>query len=104
MVAKDFLLQSKEQFGIDAFNTAAEDLPADDQELQLHMQLNYKPGIEIAEEEAINTLLEQNHYSDIQKRYNYDIATVGMGWVKHEFLPNSGVKVDYVDPATLVLK
>jgi len=102
MVAKDFLLQSKEQFGIDAFNTAAEDLPADDQELQLHMQLNYKPGIEIAEEEAINTLLEQNHYADIQKRYNYDIATVGMGWVKHEFLPNSGVKVDYVDPATLV--
>jgi len=102
MVAKDFLLQSKEQFGIDAFNTKAENLPADDQELQLHMQLNYKPGIEIAEEEAINTLLEQNHYADIQKRYNYDITTVGMGWVKHEFLPNSGVKVSYVDPATLV--
>ncbi len=102
MVSKDFLLQAKEQFGIDAFNTKAEDLPADDQELQLHMQLNYKPGIEIAEEEAINTILEQNHYLDTQKRYNYDIATIGMGWVKHEFLPNSGIKVDYVDPASLV--
>ena len=41
MVAKDFLLQTQEQFGINAFNTKAEDLPADDQELQLHMQLNY---------------------------------------------------------------
>jgi len=102
MVAKDFLLQTQEQFGINAFNTKAEDLPADDQELQLHMQLNYKPGIEIAEEEAINTILEQNHYSDIQKRCNYDITTVGVGWVKHEFLPNSGIKVDYVDPSTLI--
>ena len=102
MVAKDFLLQTKEQFGIDAFNTKAEDLPADDQELQLHMQLNYKPGIEIAEEEAINTILEENHYYDTRKRVDYDITTIGMGWVKHEFLPNSGIKVDYVDPANLI--
>ena len=68
MVSKDFLLQTKEQFGIDAFNTNAEDLPADDQELQLHMQLNYKPGIEIAEEEALNTVLEENHFYDLRKR------------------------------------
>ena len=102
MVAKDFLLQTKEQFGIDAFNTKAEDLPADDQELQLHMQLNYKPGIEIAEEEAINTILEENHYYDIRKRVDYDITTVGIGWVKHEFLPNAGIKVEYVDPANLI--
>ena len=52
MVAKDFLLQTKEQFGVDAFNTNVEDLPSNDEELQLYMQLNYKPGIEIAEEEA----------------------------------------------------
>ena len=102
MVAKDFLLQSKEQFGIDAFNTKAEDLPSDDQELQLHMQLNYKPGIEIAEEEAINTILEQNHYDNVRKRVDYDITTLGIGWVKHEFLLNAGIKVDYVDPATLI--
>jgi hypothetical protein len=38
-----------------------EDLPASDEELSLYMQLNYKPAIEIAEEEAINTILEENH-------------------------------------------
>ena len=40
MVAKDFLLQTKEQFGVDAFNTNVEDLPSNDEELQLYMQLN----------------------------------------------------------------
>ena len=102
MVAKDFLNQSKELYGIDAFNTSAENLPADDQELQLHMQLEYKPGIEIAEEEAINTILEENHFYDVRKRVDYDICTIGMGWLKHEFLANAGIKVSYVDPANLV--
>ena len=47
-----------------------ENLPSTDEELQLYMQLNYKPSIEIAEEEAINTILEQNNYADIKKRIN----------------------------------
>ena len=43
------------------------------------MQLNYKPAIEIANEIAINTLLDENHYSDIRKRVDYDITTLGLG-------------------------
>lgn len=102
MVAKDFLLQTKEDFGVDAFNTDAQELPATDEELQLYMQLKYKPAIEIAEEEAINTILEQNKYQDIKKRTEYDITVTGIGVVKHMFLPGAGVKVDYVDPANFV--
>ena len=49
MVAKNFLMQTQEQFGVDAFNVDAEELPNSDQELALYMQLKYKPGIEIAE-------------------------------------------------------
>jgi len=102
MVAKDFLLQTKEQFGVDAFNTNVEELPSNDEELQLYMQLKYKPSIEIAEEQAINTLLEQNNYADTKKRVDYDLATLGIGGVKHSFLPGAGVKVEYVDPANVV--
>ena len=102
MVAKDFLLQTKEQFGVDAFNTNVEELPSNDEELQLYMQLKYKPSIEIAEEQAINTLLEQNNYADTKKRIDYDLATLGIGGAKHSFLPGAGVKVEYVDPANLV--
>jgi hypothetical protein len=102
MISKDLLSSIQENFGVDAFSVNKEDLPETSEELQLHMQLKYKPSIEIAEEEGINTLLEENHYQDIQKRYNYDLVNLGIGSVKHEFLQGEGVKISYVDPATQV--
>ena len=102
MVAKDVLTKMSENFGIDPFLVDPMELPKDDEELTLHMQLKYKPAIEIAEEEAINTLLAENHYQDTRKRLEYDITTVGIGIVKHEFLPGSGIQVSYVDPANVV--
>lgn len=102
MIAKDFLVQTKQEFGIDAFNVPEDDLPENDQELSLYMQLNYKPAIEIAEEEAINTILDLNHYQDVRKRVDYDITTIGIGVVKHSFVPGTGVRVEYVDPANIV--
>lgn len=102
MIAKDFLVQTKQEFGIDAFNVPEQDLPENEQELSLYMQLNYKPAIEIAEEEAINTILDLNHYQDVRKRVDYDITTIGLGVVKHSFVPGTGVRVEYVDPANIV--
>lgn len=102
MIAKDFLVQTKQEFGIDAFNVPEQDLPENEQELSLYMQLNYKPAIEIAEEEAINTILDLNHYPDVRKRVDYDITTIGIGVVKHSFVPGTGVRVEYVDPANIV--
>lgn len=102
MLSKEILLSAKEQLGVDAFNVPPQDLPANDQELSLYMQLKYKPAIEIAEEEAINTILDVNHYSDVRKRVDYDITTIGIGMVKHSFFPGTGVRVEYVDPANMV--
>lgn len=102
MVSKDILSTIKEQTGVDAFLTDPEQLPETDEELSLYMQLNYKPAIEIAEEEAINTIFDENHYEDTRKRINYDIATVGIGVAKHEFLQGTGVQISYVDPANIV--
>ena len=102
MLAKPFLENLQRNFGIDPFITPKEDLPNDDDELALYMQLNYKPAIEIAEEEAINTLLESNHYQDLRKRYDYDLMVLGVSMAKHEFLPGAGVKISYVDPANVV--
>lgn len=102
MVAKDFLVQTQEQFGINAFNTNPKDLPENDQELNLHMQLNYKPAIEIAEEIAIDTLFEQNRYQEVKRRVDYDMTVLGIGMVKHTFQPGAGIRVEYVDPASVV--
>ena len=102
MLSKDILMTAKKELGVDAFSVPPEDLPANDQELNLYMQLKYKPAIEIAEEEAINTILDVNHYNDVRKRVDYDITTIGLGMVKHSFVPGTGVRVEYVDPANMV--
>ena len=102
MAAKEVLLQVQDKFGVDPFMVSPEDLPNDDEELSLFMQLNYKPAIEIAEEEAINTILLENHYDDIKRRFDYDLTTVGIAVGKHEFLPGEGVKINYVDPANVI--
>ena len=102
MAAKDVLSIVQESTGFDPFIMDPDELPTNDEELSLYMNLNYKPAIEIAEEEAIDTLLAENHYQDIRKRIDYDQMVVGVGMAKHEFLPGAGVKVSYVDPANVV--
>ena len=102
MAAKPVLSTIKDETGFDPFIMDPDELPASDEELSLYMNLNYKPAIEIAEEEAIDTMFAENHYEDIRKRIDYDQMVVGVGMAKHEFLPGSGVKVSYVDPANVV--
>jgi len=102
MAAKDPLITLQEATGVDPFTMNPDDLPSSDEELSLYMNLNYKPAIEIAEEEAIDTMFAENHYEDIRKRIDYDQMVIGVGMSKHEFLPGAGVKVSYVDPANVV--
>ena len=102
MAAKPFLNIIKDKTGVDPFMMDPEKLPETDEELSLYMQLNYKPAIEIAEEEAINTIFDENHYDDIRRRLDYDAVTLGISVAKHEFLLGSGVKISYVDPANIV--
>lgn len=102
MVAKDVLMQVQESTGVNPFTMDPEELPETDEELSLYMQLNYKPAIEIAEEEAINTIFDENHYQDTRKRIDYDLTVLGIGVAKHEFLPGAGVEISYVDPANVV--
>ena len=102
MVAKDLLMDIKDQTGVDPFVMNPDELPSTDEELSLYMNLNYKPAIEIAEEEAINTILDENRYDNIRKQCDYDLMTIGIAVEKHEFLPGAGVQISYVDPANIV--
>ena len=102
MVAKNVLNIIHENTGINPFVTKPEDLPNTDEELSLYMQLKYKPAIEIAEEEAINTLFDENHFNEIRTRLDYDATVIGIEVAKHDFLPGAGVQISYVDPANIV--
>jgi len=102
MAGKPVLEKIQQLTGVDPFMMDPEELPESDDELSLYMQLNYKPAIEIAEEEAINTIFDENKYDDTRKRIDYDITVLGIGVAKHEFLPGEGVRLSYVDPANVV--
>ena len=57
MLSKDFNEKASKLFGIDMFENDLSKIPADQDELKIHMQLNYKQNIEVAQEQAINVLL-----------------------------------------------
>ena len=102
VLAKPLFEQLQADFDVNAFSLNPDELPASDDEMELFMQMKYKPAIEIAQETAIDTLMAENHYNDIRSRVDYDLTTIGIGITKHEFLQGSGVKLDYVDPANVV--
>ena len=102
MVAKPVLDIIQKRGDVNPYSMDPDELPASDEELALYMQLNYKPAIEIAQEEAINTLLDNNKYIDLRKRFDYDLTVLGIAIAKHDFQLGDGVKVEYVDPANVV--
>ena len=92
----------KSNYNINLASVPADELPDSKEELELHMQLSYKQNVELAEEQAINVLLEKNKYDLIRRRINYDLTVIGIGAVKNTFSKSEGVKVEYVNPADLV--
>ena len=102
MQTKDLNEFAQAEFGVNLFETNPETLPKNKEELDLHMQLSYKQQVELAEEQALNVLLDGNKYDLIKRRCNYDLTTIGIGAVKNTFNKAEGAKVDYVDPVNLV--
>jgi hypothetical protein len=89
-------------FNLDLAANDPENLPENEEELALHMQLTYKQSVEIAEEQAISTLMKGNNYDLISKRFYRDLTVLGIGAVKTSFTTSEGATIEYVDPADLV--
>ena len=98
----EFDKQIQQFYGQSILQTPANEIPENKEELELHMQLNYKQAVEIAEEQAINTLLTGNKYELTKKRFYYDLTVLGIGAVKTGFNTSQGVTIEYVDPANLI--
>ena len=101
--AAQYIETVKNSIGIDLSKAPKnKDIPKDPKDLEVHMQLDYKQSVEVAEEEAINFVLDNNKYDLIRRRVNYDLCVLGIGATKTTFNRSEGVKIDYVDPACLV--
>ena len=102
METQDFNDFAMEAFNLNLYNNDKDSLPETKEELELHMQLNYKQAVEIAEEQALSVLMQGNNYELINKRFYYDLTVLGIGAVKTGFNTSEGAVIDYVDPANLV--
>ena len=103
MMQKDLINQIQQMTGLDVSKSQGKGLEMESEEdLQLHMQMDYKDAIEVAEEEVINQVLDYNRYDLIRKRLNYDLTVIGIACVKTNFNKSNGIEIDYVDPSNLV--
>ena len=102
MRAKEYNDLAQQNFGINLYQNDKATLPDTEEELQLHMQLNYKQAVELAEEQAINVLMEGSNYDLVRRRCLYDLTVLGIGATKTTFNFSESAKVEYVDPANLI--
>ena len=103
MLSQEYLDNLKQTLGIDLYQTPSTTVvPETPEELELHMQLSYKQSVEIAEEEAISSVLAQNKYDLTKRRLNMDLTVCGIAAAKTNFNTAEGITVDYVDPAYMV--
>ena len=103
MMAKELLDEIQSKLGANLYNTLdPSKLPETTEELEIHLQLDYKQSIEIAEEEVINQILDTNKYDLVSKRLNYDLTVLGIAAAKTNWNPANGITIDWVDPASLV--
>ena len=102
MRSREFNDYAEQTFNVKTRENPKENLPDTEEELALHMQISYKQGIEIAEEQALKVLFEGNNYELTRKRFYRDLTVLGIGAVKTCFNTSEGATVEYVDPANLV--
>jgi len=103
MIAKEEIMQLDAAIGVNTFNTEdPKNLPQTREELSVHMQMNYKQSIEVAEEELINQVLDNNKFDEIRRRFNYDLTVLGIGIAKTTWNKANGVLVEYCDPANII--
>ena len=76
MEMQQFNEEVESRFNLDMkeSNIANEDLPESSEELGIHMQLNYKQAVELAEEQALSVLFEGSKYELTKKRFYQDLT------------------------------
>ena len=102
MNTQELLVELENTLGVDARNVPETQLPSTSEELELYMQIGYKQGIEIAQEQAIDNIFMQNKYHELKKRIDRDLVVLGIGAAKHTFNNTNGIELQYVDPADLI--
>lgn len=95
MHSKNLYKNAKEALNIDMAN--GEFIPRNQEELDIHMSLDYKPKQEIAEELLVNYVFNSNDWYEIEEQSNIDLVECALSVVECFTDTNNGLTLKYRD-------
>lgn len=81
----------------------SEFVPADDEELNIYMQQNFKDSDALAMQLAIKYVLGESMFSDIEKQVLRDLVNLKIAAINRYYDKNKNICVEYVDPVDLIV-
>lgn len=103
MNSQDLIKTIMQSVGVDTSSNSIDQIPQSQEEIDVKMDLEYKPEIEVAAELAVHSIFNENNYEYlVRSRFERDLIEIGLGAVKHSYNPSNGVTIEYVDPENLI--
>ena len=102
MNSKEIINLAKEKFGVDIGSMPTDKLPETDDELNLHLQLEWKPSCELSAQLGVKAIFMENDYDlTIDKQIKRDLVVDGIACVENRFHNAKGITLKKVDVKNL---
>jgi hypothetical protein len=90
--------KAKETFGMDISSMPIDQLPQSNDELDLHLQMNWKPSCELSAQIAIKHVFDENMFDLTTDRIiKRDLIVDGAACIENRFHPAKGVTIEPID-------
>jgi hypothetical protein len=103
MNSKEIIDLVKQTQGIDIGSMPTEDLPENKDELNIHLQMEWKPSNCLSNELAIASVMEENTYElTVDREVKRDLVELGIACTTNNFHSAKGITIDRIDPLDIV--
>lgn len=103
MNTKEIIVLAKEKLGQDIGVMPTDKLPETDDELNLHLQLDWKPSCELSAQMAVQAVYMENMYDiTIDRQGKRDLVVDGAFCVMNKFNPSKGIELKRIDFADMI--
>jgi hypothetical protein len=82
---------------------SGEYIPETQEELDLHMQMNFKQDTEVAMEESVEFVLNNNDWSELRRKIYRDLIVLKRASIRLYYDDNDNIRLRYVDPVNLIV-
>lgn len=103
MNSKDIIDLAKQKFGVDIGSMPTDKLPETDDELNLHIQMEWKPSCELSAQIGIKAVMMENNRELTIERQGYrDLAVDGAFCEMNRFSISKGIELKRIDFSDMI--